>query len=70
VSQIGGKYGKSDSIGYNMTPQDAINNIDVRFMNYTERQLLHLEEWEVIKAEIQRLKRIEDSVKMMGVGNE
>ena len=53
-----------------MTPQEAQNNIDCRFLNNVGRQLLYLDEWNVVKSEIQRLRRIEDSVKMMGVGNE
>ena len=48
-----------------MTPQEASNNIDCRFLNNVDRQLLYLEEWEAVKSEIQRLKRIEDSVKMI-----
>jgi hypothetical protein len=32
--------------------QDAFNNVECRFLNDTERQLLHKAEWELIKAEI------------------
>ena len=50
-----------------MTYQEASNNVDCRFLNNVDRQLLFKEEWEAIKSELQRLKRIEDSVRM-GVG--
>ena len=50
-----------------MKPDEAINNIECRFLNDVERQLLHEEEWVAIKAYIQQLRLIADSVKM-GVG--
>jgi hypothetical protein len=50
-----------------MTPREAINNIECRFLNNVDRQLLFRVEWEAIKSELQRLMKIEDSLKM-GVG--
>ena len=52
-----------------MKYQQALNNIECRFLNNVDRQLLFMEEWEAIKVELQRLGRIEDAVNM-GVSNE
>ena len=49
--------------------QTALNNIEVRFLNNVDRQLLFIEEWSAIKEELQRLGKVEDSLRM-GVGNE
>ena len=53
-----------------MTPQEAQNRIDVRFLSGNSSVLVLREEWDVVKRENQRLKRIEDSVRLMGVGDE
>ena len=50
--------------GYPMRFQRAYNNIECKLINNVGRVLVFQEEWESIKAELQRLRRIEDSVKM------
>ena len=45
--------------------QHAYNNIECKLINNVGRVLVFQEEWEAIKAELQRLRKIEDSIKMM-----
>jgi len=47
----------------------AYNNIECRFLNNVDRQLLFRQEWDLIKAEIQRLGKIEDTVKLTDVSS-
>ena len=55
---------------FKMKYQEAYNNIECKLINHVGRVLVFEEEWESIKSELQRLGKIEDSVRIMGDGNE